>query len=291
MAEHNDHYVDEVTGKPTTGHEWDGIRELDTPTPRWWLWTFIACIIFSIGYVIAMPAIPLIHTYTKGVLGYSQRAVVAEQIAKAKAERQGMENEILGADFKTIESTPRLLSFAMAEGQATFGDNCVPCHGAGGQGGHGYPNLADDNWLWGGTYDAIYTTIQHGIRSEDAKTRINNMPAFLKDKLLTSQQVHDVVEYVLQISGQDHDAAMAAKGRDVFMAQCVTCHGENGKGNQELGAPNLTDAIWQFGGTRKDITETVSNARNYVMPAWSGRLDPGTIKSLAVYVHSLGGGQ
>jgi cytochrome c oxidase cbb3-type subunit 3 len=291
MADDSHRQVDDVTGTETTGHEWDGIRELDTPTPRWWLWTFLGTVIFAIGYVIAMPAIPLIHTYTKGLLGYSQREVVAEQLANAKAERQGMENQILAADFKTIEQTPKLLSFAMAEGQAVFGDNCVPCHGQGGQGGNGYPNLADDNWLWGGTYDAIYTTIQHGIRSEDAKTRINNMPAFLKDGLLNSTQVHDVVEYVLQISGQDHDAAMAAKGKEVFMNQCVTCHGENGKGNQELGAPNLTDAIWQFGGTRKDITETVSNARNYVMPAWSSRLDPGVIKSLAVYVHSLGGGQ
>ena len=291
MAEHTHREIDEVTGTQTTGHEWDGIRELDTPTPRWWLWTFLLCILFAIGYVIAMPAIPLVHSYTKGLLGYSQREVVAEQLSEIKAKRQGTEKEILATDFKAIESNPRLLSFAMAAGAAAFGDNCAPCHGTGGQGGSGYPNLVDDNWLWGGTYDQIYTTIQHGIRSDDAKTRVNNMPAFLKDGLLNREQVDDVVEYVLEISGQDHDAAMAEKGKAFFMDQCVICHGENAKGNQELGAPNLTDAIWQFGGTREDITSTVSNARNYVMPAWAQRLDPGTIKSLAVYVHSLGGGQ
>ena len=291
MAEPTHREIDEVTGTQTTGHEWDGIRELDTPTPRWWLWTFLLCIIFAIGYAIAMPAIPLIHTYTKGLLGYSQREVVAEQLAEAKAKRDVVEKDILATDFNAIVANPRLLSFAMAAGAAAFGDNCAPCHGTGGQGGSGYPNLVDDNWLWGGTYDQIYTTIQHGIRSDDPKTRVNNMPAFLKDGLLSREQVDDVVEYVLEISGQDHDAAMAEKGKAVFMDQCTVCHGENGKGNQELGAPNLTDAIWQFGGTREDITTTVSNARNYVMPAWSQRLDAGTIKSLAVYVHSLGGGQ
>ncbi len=291
MANHTRRDIDEVTGTETTGHEWDGIRELDTPTPRWWLWTFLASIVFAVGYCIMMPAIPLIHTYTKGLLGYSQREVVAEQLAKEKAAKQATMNDLLATDFKAIEQDPRLLNFAMAAGAAAFGDNCAPCHGSGGQGGNGYPNLDDDNWLWGGTYQQIYTTIQHGIRADDPKTRFNNMPRFLKDGVLTREQVHDVVEYVLEISGQDYDAAMAAKGKKVFMDNCTVCHGENGKGNPELGAPNLTDAIWQFGGTRDDITKTVSDARNYVMPAWSGRLDPGTIKSLAVYVHSLGGGQ
>jgi cytochrome c oxidase cbb3-type subunit III len=285
------HDIDDVTGTKTTGHEWDGIRELDTPTPRWWLWTFLASIVFAIGYCIAMPAIPLIHSYTKGMLGYSQRERVAQQLAAAQADKQKLKDELLATDFQGIESNPRLLSFAMAAGAAAFGDNCVPCHGQGGQGGHGYPSLADDNWLWGGTYDQIYETIRYGIRSESDNTRFSEMPAFRKSNMLSTDQVRDVAEYVLEISGQDHDVAAAERGMAVFMTQCAVCHGETAKGNKDVGAPDLTDAIWQFGGTREDIISTISNARNVVMPTWEKRLDPGTIKSLAVYVHSLGGGQ
>ncbi len=275
----------------TTGHEWDGIREYDTPLPRWWLLTFYACIIWSVVYWVFMPAWPLVHNYTRGLLGYSQRKAVTEEEAAAKAARAEKGQPLLAASLPEIEKDPNLLTYALASGKAAFGDNCAPCHGSGAQGGKGYPNLNDDDWLWGGTLDDIYTTIRVGIRSTSDNTRSNEMLAFLKDGILTRDQVNEVVEYVLTLSGQDADKALAQKGQVVFENNCVACHGPDGKGDQAQGAPNLTDHIWLYGGDRATIRQTVSFGRKGVMPTWEGRLDPLTIKSLAVYVHALGGGQ
>jgi cytochrome c oxidase cbb3-type subunit 3 len=275
----------------TTGHEWDGIRELNKPLPKWWLYTFYACVVWAVGYWLLMPAWPLVSSYTKGWLGYSQRETVAEELDQAKAGKAAFRQQIAASDLAAIKADPELLNFALAGGEAAFGDNCAPCHGRGAQGAFGYPNLRDDSWLWGGSLDAIHQTITHGIRANDAKTRASQMPAFGRMGLLNATQVNDAAEFVLSLSGRADDNEAAERGAKIFADNCSPCHGKDGKGNQTLGAPDLTDQLWLYGGDKPTIAETVINARNGVMPAWAGRLDPETIKELAVYVHSLGGGQ
>ncbi len=275
----------------TTGHEWDGIRELNNPLPKWWLYTFYACVVWAIGYWLLMPAWPLVSSYTKGWLGYSQRETVAEELDQAKAGKAAFRQQIAASDLAAIKADPELLNFALAGGEAAFGDNCAPCHGRGAQGAFGYPNLRDDSWLWGGSLDAIHQTITHGIRANDAETRTSQMPAFGRMGLLDATQVNDAAEFVLSLSGRADDSEAAGRGAKIFADNCSPCHGKDGKGNQTLGAPDLTDQLWLYGGDKATIAETVINARNGVMPAWGGRLDPETIKELAVYVYSLGGGQ
>lgn len=284
-------HVDDVTGVETTGHEWDGIRELNMPLPRWWVWTFYVTIVWAIGYWIAMPSWPLISDYTRGLMGYSQRATVAEQIAEAKSAQAQYLDRIVASDVEAIAASEDLRNFAFAGGKSAFAVNCIQCHGTGGTGSPGYPNLNDDSWLWGGTLDAIHTTLRHGIRADDPDTRINDMPAFVRDGLITREQADDVVEFVLQISRQEHDATAAARGKEVYAEQCAACHGANGRGQQDLGAPNLTDAIWLYGGDRASLQRTLIDGRGGVMPAWQRILAPETIKMLTIYVHGLGGGE
>jgi cytochrome c oxidase cbb3-type subunit 3 len=284
------HNVDEVTGVATTGHEWDGIRELNKPLPRWWLLTFYATIIWAIGYWIVYPAFPTLTGYTKGLLGYSQRTVVTDEVSAAIAAQAQYRDKIAATPLERIKDDPELLRFAMAGGNAAFQANCAPCHGRGAQGFAGYPNLNDDEWLWGGTIVEIHKTINVGVRSDPGDTRTSQMPRFGLEKLLDDAQVNDAAEYVLSLSGKSTDAVAAGRGRTIFAEQCSTCHGPEGKGSQELGAPNLADAIWLYGGSKAAIAESIRTGRGGVMPAWVGRLDPVTLKSLAVYVHSLGGG-
>jgi len=283
--------IDEVTGIETTGHEWDGIKELNKPLPKWWLWTFYASILWSIGYWVLYPAWPTVAGYTQGVLGYSQRATVAEEVAAARAAQARFREELAATALDQVKDNPELLRSAMAGGAAAFGTNCAPCHGRGAQGFAGYPNLNDDEWLWGGSIDEIHKTIRFGVRSGHAEGRESQMPRFGVDGLLEPKQIADTAEYVLSLSGQESDQAAAARGREIFAEQCTACHGDDGKGSVELGAPNLTDAIWLYGGTKAAIVESIRTGRGGQMPPWEGRLDPVTIKSLAVYVHSLGGGQ
>jgi cytochrome c oxidase cbb3-type subunit 3 len=282
-----------ATEPETTGHEWDGIHELNKPLPKWWLWTFYATIVWAIGYWLLMPAWPLVSTYTKGLLGYSQRERVAEQLEAAKAAQAVYRQQIAKSDLDAITANPDLLNFALAGGEAAFGDNCAPCHGRGAQGGFGYPNLRDDDWLWGGTLAAIHQTITHGIRANDPETRSPGaqMPAFGKMGVLQEPQIADVAEYVLSLSGRADDKEAAERGSKIFASTCAPCHGPEGKGNQAIGAPNLTDELWLYGGDKATIMNTIRGGRGGVMPAWGGRLDPETIKELAIYVHSLGGGQ
>ena len=286
-----DKHIDEISGTETTGHEWDGIRELNNPLPRWWLWTWLVCILWAIGYWVLMPAWPMVSNYTHGLLGYSQRRTVEKAVADEGLKQAVFKTQLLKTDIGKIEQNPELLQFAMAAGSAAFANNCAPCHGSGAAGSKGYPNLNDDDWLWGGKLTDIQQTIRFGIRAQNDQTRMNMMPAFLKDGILKPNEMTDAIEFVRQISGQEFKAAGAARGKKVFAEQCVACHGDNGKGNIEMGAPNLTDAIWLYGGDRKTLTQTLSFGRGGVMPAWEGRLDPATIVSLAVYVHSLGGGK
>ncbi len=282
--------LDEATGVHTTGHEWDGIKELNNPLPKWWLYSFYACIVWGIGYMIAYPAWPLLDGYTKGMLGYSQRAVVMSEVALAKKAQSKFRDELAKTSIEKIKTKPELLRFAMAGGKAAFGDNCAPCHGRGAQGSKGYPNLNDDDWLWGGKITDIQYTIRHGIRAADEDTRSNDMPKFGVEELLEPAQINEAAEYVLSLSGKSKDAAAAAKGKVIFEEQCAACHGDNGQGLQEMGGPTLRDAIWLYGRSKADVVKSIETGRGGIMPAWATRLDEVTIKSLAVYVHSLGGG-
>ena len=290
-ADHHEH-IDPVTGVATTGHEWDGIRELNMPLPRWWLWVFYGCILWAVGYWVLFPAWPLISTNTQGVLNWNARQAIMTDMAALKAQRAAMTDRITAASFEEILANQPMLAFARAQGRASFVDNCAPCHGAGGGGAKGYPNLVDDDWLWGGKIDQIAYTITHGIRSTDPETRAGSMPAFGRDKILERADINAVADYVLSLSDLPvSKGADLAKGKQVFADNCAVCHGDNAAGNQELGSPNLTDKIWLYGNVRDTIIEAVTEGRGNVMPAWGGRLDDTTIKSLALYVYTLGGGQ
>jgi cytochrome c oxidase cbb3-type subunit 3 len=282
---------DAVTGTDTTGHEWDGIKELNTPLPKWWLYVFYATIVWSVGYWVLYPAWPSASGHTAGILAYNSREEVAKDMAAARAAQGGTRTKLAAASFDEIQGDPDLLNFAIAGGRSAFAENCAACHGAGGAGRKGYPALGDDDWLWGGKADEIAFSIQHGIRSTSDETRLSEMPRFGADGILTKAQINDVVEHVMSLGGRGADAAAAGRGAPLFADNCAACHGEKGEGNRELGAPRLDDAIWLYGGDKASLVETVTNARAGVMPTWATRLDPVTIKQLAVYVHTLGGGE
>lgn len=281
---------DEISGTETTGHEWDGIKELDNPLPRWWLYIMAGTFVFALIYWVLYPAWPSVKDFSKGLLGYSSRANLTEEVEAAHARQASYIERIEAVPAEEVQADPELFAFAMAGGRSAFAVNCSQCHGTGAEGAVGYPNLNDDDWLWGGTIEAIETTIRYGIRSEHEDTRLNEMPAFLADEWLTEEQINDVAEYVLSLTDQATDQAAAERGKAVF-EECSACHGEQGEGIQELGAPALNDHIWLYGGEKEDIVQTVSYSRGGVMPAWEGRLDDATIKQLAVYIHGLGGGQ
>jgi cytochrome c oxidase cbb3-type subunit 3 len=286
----SDKQIDEISGVATTGHEWDGIKELDNPMPRWWVWTFYLTIVWALAYTVAYPAWPMIRTATTGLLGFSSRADLSGTIAAARADRAELTAAIATKSLAEIRADDNLRSFAAAAGAAAFRVNCVQCHGSGAQGSVGYPNLNDDNWLWGGSLDDIHQTIAHGIRyTSDSDTRTSEMPAF--GEILEPAQVMQVAHFVASLSGAEGDADDIKAGRELFTQQCVACHSEDGKGSRELGAPNLTDAIWLYGSSVNDIAAQIRAPRHGVMPAWSARLGDTTIKQLTIYVHSLGGGE
>ncbi|MEI7790044.1 MAG: cytochrome-c oxidase, cbb3-type subunit III [Alphaproteobacteria bacterium] len=283
--------VDDVSGTQTTGHDWDGIKELDTPTPRWWLYILYATIVWAVGYWLVYPAWPGISSYTHGLWNHSQRDEVTADVAALKSARAGREQSLASASLADIQQNPDLLQFAMAEGKAAFGDNCAPCHGAGGQGARGYPNLNDDVWLWGGKLTDIQHTITVGVRSTSADTRQSQMPAFGRDAIIKPAPVGDLTEYVVHLSGRPADARAVRRATQLFADNCAACHGPDGKGNRSFGAPNLTDNEWLYGPDRQDIQNQIWNGNGGVMPTWSGRLSPEEIKAVAVYVHNLGGGE
>jgi cytochrome c oxidase cbb3-type subunit 3 len=287
-----DQHIDEATGTKTVGHEWDGIEELDTPMPRWWLWTFYLTIVFAVGYVIAYPAIPLLSHGTEGLLGWTSRGQLAKEMSAADMARQSVREEIAATDIEKLPGKPELMRQAVAGGRAAFRVNCVQCHGAGAAGSKGYPNLNDDDWLWGGNLAEIERTITYGIRQPDEpQTRTSLMPSFGRDGILKPEQVGDVASYVLSLSGKERPSAASRRGAELFAANCVVCHGPAAKGNRSVGAPDLTDAIWLYGGTHDAVVASVTSAHAGVMPAWHKKLDRATIRMLAAYVHSLGGGE
>jgi cytochrome c oxidase cbb3-type subunit 3 len=290
MTDHSE--VDKVTGTATTGHEWDGIKELNTPLPRWWLITFYLTIVWSIGYWVVYPAWPLITSHTTGLFNYSTRADVGVELANLEKIRGEKMVKLAATPLAEIEKDPALLALARASGKSAFGDNCAPCHGTGGAGAKGYPNLNDDDWIWGGKLDQIEQTILYGVRSGNAKAHEGQMLAFGKDGVLKPAEVVTVANYVRALSGLSTAPGYdAAAGKKLFADNCASCHGDAGKGNQEMGAPDLTDKIWLYGSDEATLVETITNGRAGVMPAWVGRLDPATVKALTVYVHSLGGGR
>jgi len=284
--------VDEATGTETMGHEWDGIEELNTPLPGWWLYTFYACIVFAIGYCVVYPAIPGLTEGSHGTAGWTSRGDLAKEVSAANLAKKPILDAIAATPIEDLPKNADLMAKAVAGGRAAFKVNCVPCHGSAAQGSVGYPNLNDDDWLWGGTLTDIQTTLQHGIRyTADPQTRNSLMPSFGHDKILTPAQVDDVASYVRSLSGLEAKGANTVRGAALFATNCVACHGPEAKGGRAFGAPNLADKIWLYGGTHEAVVGSVTNAHAGVMPAWSGRLDPVTIKMLAAYVHSLGGGE
>lgn len=283
--------TDPHSGMETTGHEWDGIKELDTPLPRWWLWIFYACIVFAIGYWVLMPSWPGVTGYAPGLLHKSDRAQVAKDLVALKAQRGAEGGQLATASLETIEKDPNLQAYALAVGQSIFGDNCATCHGTGGTGAKGYPNLRDDVWLWGGSLQDIQRTITYGVRSTDPDARNSQMPAFGRDQILQPAQVDDMTEFVVALSHRKADGSAVARAAPLFQANCTACHGPQGLGNQQLGAPNLTDADWLYGSDRAAIRDQIWNGRGGVMPAWGHRFDANTIKALTVYIHANAGGK
>lgn len=281
---------DAITGQHTTGHEWDGIRELNTPLPKWWVYVFWACVIFSIGYVIAYPAIPFTNSFSGGMLGYSSRAELATEVQQARLQHQDKLDAIAAKSLDEIAADPNLRNYAMAGGQVIFKENCAPCHQSGGAGAFGYPTLADDEWIWGGDLDAIYTTLRHGIRWEtDPDTRLSEMPAFGADGILEAAEIDGLAEYVVAMAAGNAQAGTDAAA--LFEEQCASCHGFEGEGNRDLGAPALNNQLWLYAGDVKAVRDQIYKPKHGVMPAWGDRLDDSAIKQAAIYVHSLGGGE
>lgn len=284
--------IDQPTGVETTGHSWDGIKELNNPLPRWWVIVFWISIIWSVAYWILMPSWPGITGHLKGVRNHSERENVEVVLAALEAERSAQMQQLLGVEtLASLEENQPLRSYAIEAGKSIFGDNCATCHGAGGQGFIGYPNLVDDDWLWGGSLEEIQQTLHHGIRSTHPDSRLSLMQAFGRDGLLRREQLDDLVEYVVFLSGREADTAAVERANAVFAQQCASCHGSDGRGDQSQGAPNLADAIWLYGGDRVSIQQTLYLGRGGVMPAWTDRLTDEQIVALAVYVQSLGGGE
>jgi len=294
----------------TTGHEWDGIEELNNPLPKWWVYIFYATIVWGIGYTIAYPAWPMIKEATPGLLGYSTRANVAEDIAEVEASNSELVAQLETIELASLPDNEELHGFAVNGGAAVYRANCSQCHGSGAAGvqAAGYPNLLDDDWLWGGAIEEIAYTVEHGIRNEQSfDARWSQMPAFGADEILNDEEIEQVVAYAMSLSdpesdgttvaGHEYETALAAAGEELYLGQCSACHLEDGTGDQFQGAPNLTDAIWLYGGSQERITETVTYSRFGVMPAWSddyrsaGGLTRAEINMVAAYVHQLGGGE
>ncbi|MGB0901566.1 cytochrome-c oxidase, cbb3-type subunit III [Halocynthiibacter sp.] len=281
----------EQTEVETTGHEWDGIQEWNNPLPRWWLWCLYLCIIWGIGYMIAYPAWPMINGATPGLLGYSTRGEVAAEIARFDAANAPIEAKLEAADLNTVGDDAELAAFARNAGEAVYETWCIQCHGAGGGGAKGYPALVDNDWLWGGSIEDIYTTVNHGIRNEDdMDARFSQMPAF--GDFMSEEEIASLVSHVQIISGQEGNLDLAAAGSELYLDNCASCHGDEGKGDRFQGAPDLTDRIWLFGGDEAALTETIANARFGVMPSWSARgMSEADIRAVSLYVHQLGGGE
>ncbi len=282
---------DSVTGHETTGHEWDGIRELNTPLPKWWVYVYIATVIWGIGMFVLYPAIPLGSWVTPGILGYSSRADAIAGVKEMAALHTTQMQEIGQKSFAEIEKNHDLMEVALTAGRITFANNCQPCHGPNGEGRVGYPALDTDVWRWGGSIEAIQQTITDGIRSNDPDARNSQMPNFGGDKLLTPDQINQVADYVISLYGKAKPNAATDAGAKLFADNCAPCHGAKGEGSREVGAPPLASHVHLYGDSREVVVAQITHPRMGVMPNWNKRLSPAMIKAVALYVHSLGGGE
>ena len=275
---------DPVSGTELTGHEWDGIKEMDTPVPwasRWALWISIAV---SVLFWVLYPSFPAVTGYAKGLLGYSSRAEVTAAVAEAESGREQAFAPFASEDIEALAADPSLEARYSSAISKLYADNCAACHTEDLQGQPGFPNLADAHWLWSGTPEEIEYTIRYGINALHDETRIAQMLAFGADGMIEKPQVKEVTEFVLSLSGQDHDAGLAEAGRVVFEDNCAACHGDGGRGGYENGAPDLGDGQWIYGGSREDIHRSVYHGRQGVMPAWEGRLSDAQIRMLTLYL-------
>ena len=276
---------DKLTGRHTMGHDFDGIEELNTPMPRWWLITFYLTIIWGVGYTIAYPAWPMISGATAGLLGYSTRGEVTEQIAAHEAANAELVDDLLSVELAALDPQSELHRYAVARGASVFRAQCSQCHGSGAAGATGYPNLLDNDWLWGGTLEDVAYTIRHGIRNEtDPAAHWSQMPAF--GDILNHDEIETLVTFVPTLS----DADWNSPGGVLFSDNCASCHGDAGLGDRSQGAPNLADAIWLYGGDPDSLRQTITYSRFGVMPAWGQRLTEADVRAVSTYVHSLGGG-
>jgi len=272
-------------GENNTGHIWDDdLRELDNPPPRWWMIAFWASIIWWVAYGVLYPMWPTLDGYTKGIMGWTQIKEYQEGVQEVEAVRGKYEEKIAAMSAKDILADEELKAYTIASAKVLFGDNCAACHGGGGQGGPGFPVLADDDWLFGGSIDIIEQTITNG--------RKGVMTAH--SKILKPEEIDSLAKAIME-GKPTSDPNFTAKG-------CIACHGPDGKGMAVLGAANLTDAVWRFAeedqmaSIKYTITHGVNDAtdpksREAIMPAFGQRLSKDDIKKLAVYVHQLGGGQ
>ena len=287
----DDKHRDPHTGVETTGHDWDGVRELNNPLPKWWLYVFYACVVWAGVICLLYPSIPGIRGYWGGLLGYSTRAEAMTAWHDMQARHALAMTQIAATPIEKVAADPKLMETALESGRITFANNCQPCHGQNGTGRIGYPALGDDVWLWGGKLSDIQTTITHGIRSSDPDARQSQMPAFGTDALLKPEEIQSVADYVGVWWGVTAPGTDVAAGTKIFADNCALCHGAKGEGLRDSGGPPLNARIHLYGGTRNAIVAQVTHPRAGVMPNWNTRLDPAAIKSVALYVHSLGGGE
>jgi cytochrome c oxidase cbb3-type subunit 3 len=290
MSDHDKKEIDELSGVETTGHEWDGIKELNNPLPRWWLWTFYATVIWGLGYTIFYPAWPLINSATQGVLGYSSRAELHQEIERVETARAGLNEALVTKDLTEVLADDELRNFAIAGGAAAYRVNCSQCHGTGAQGAPGYPNLNDDNWIWGGSIDELHHTIAYGIRDlSHLDTRMGEMPAFAD--MMSRREIAETAAFVASLSREPENPDLVEAGAEHFEVYCAACHGASGEGERALGAPSLNNQIWLYGGSEAEIAAQIAQPRHGMMPGWTDRLGDATVRKLAVFVHSLGGGE
>lgn len=282
---------DPVSGRETTGHEWNGIKELDTPVPRGVLLFLIVTHAWALAWWFFVPAWPLGTTYTKGLLGIDQRTTVEARLIDGQNERAAWSARLASEPYDAILADEGLMRTVRSTGRQLFGDNCAACHRRDGKGGANYPDLTDDDWLWGGEPELIEQTLRVGINTAHPESRIGQMPAFGREKMLDRVQVHNVAAYVYSLTNPAYSTSqnvdLIKSGQEVFLATCAACHGENAQGNRELGAPNLTDAYWIYGGSMDKIIQSVHGGRQGHMPTWDERLTKTEIRTLALYVHDL----
>jgi cytochrome c oxidase cbb3-type subunit 3 len=283
---------DPHTGYLTTGHDWNGITELNTPVPRAVYFFLILSCVFSVGYWVLMPAWPIGATYTKGLLGLDQRDSVRSDLKEAALERAAWSKQIETQSFADIQANAPLMTIVRRTGRVLFGENCAACHGIDAKGGPGFPNLTSGSWLWGGDPQAIAETIRVGINSTHPSTRTSQMLAFGRDQLLPAADISKVAAYVRTLSNpmaaQDTKSGDVEAGKAIFAANCVSCHGDDGKGKTDVGGPDLTSGHWIYGGDLQSIATTIWGGRQGRMPSWEERLSPLDRKLLTLYVVDQG---